>query len=95
MCNAHQMVVNDVCEIIRRQTVRLQQHLIFQLLVLYRDIAEGGVMERCCTLMRDALTDDERFARLHALFCLLKRQITAGTDVFFDLACLVSSLFLV
>ena len=52
-------------------------------------------MERCCTLMRDALTDDERFARLHALFCLLKRQITAGTDVFFDLACLVSSLFLV
>ena len=86
MRDAHQMIVDDVREVIRRQTVGFQQHLILQLLVFHGDIAEGRVMEGGRALVRDALADDEGLAGLHALFCLLERQIAAGADVLFDLA---------
>ena len=49
-------------------------------------------MEGGRALVRDALADDEGLAGLHALFCLLKRQIAAGTDVLFNFARLASGL---
>ena len=79
--NAHQMVVHDVCKVIGGKAVGLEQHLILKLLVFDRDVTEGGVMERGRALVRDALADDKRLARLHTSERLVKRQVAAGADV--------------
>ena len=80
------MVVDDVGEVIRRQTVGFQEHLILQFLILHGDVAEGGVVERGRTLVRDALTDDERLAGCGARLGLFQRQIATRADVLSDLA---------
>ena len=56
--DAHQVVVDDVGEVVGGQAVGLQENLILHLLVLDRNVAEGGVVERGAALVRDALPDD-------------------------------------
>ena len=45
MGDAHQVVVDDVGEVIGGQAVPLQQHLVVQRAVVHGDVAENGVVE--------------------------------------------------
>ena len=83
--DAHQMVVNDICKVIRGKTVGFQKHLILELLVFDRNVAERHVVERGRALLRDALTDDKGLCGGNSRFCFGKREIPAGADVLFDL----------
>ena len=83
--NAHEMVVDDICKVIRGKTVGLQEHLILELLVFDRNVAERHVVERGCALLRDALADDKGLSSSDSRFCFGKREIPAGADVLFDL----------
>ena len=58
MGDAHEMIVDDVGEVVGRQTVALQKHLVVKRLVLHRDVAEDGVAEGGGALLGDALADD-------------------------------------
>ena len=93
VCNAHQVVVDDVGEVVGGQAVGLQENLILHLLVLDRNVAEGGVVERGAAFVRDALPDDIWLPCCDAALCLFERKITAGADVLFDLLALFSGFF--
>ena len=58
MCDVHQMVVHNICEIIGRETVGLDQDHIVKLDVRNRDVAVQLVGECRCALFRIILTDD-------------------------------------
>lgn len=62
MRDVHEMVVHNICKIIRRISVRLDQDHIVQLRVRNRDIAVDLVMERCGSLSRNILADNVGFA---------------------------------
>ena len=93
MRDAHQVVVDDVGEVVGGQAVGLQEDLILHLLIFDRDVAEGGVVERGAALVRDALPDDIGLPCCDAALCLFERKITAGADVLFDLLALFGRLF--
>ena len=52
------MVVDDVGEVIRRQTVALDEHLVVERVIIDRDVTEDLVVERGLALTRDLLADD-------------------------------------
>ena len=85
MGNAHQVVVHHICKVVGGKPIGLEQHLIFQFLVFYRDIAERRVVERGRALVGDLLANDIGRARSLLLQRLVERQLTAGADMFFDL----------
>ena len=78
MGDAHQVVVDDVGEVIGRQTVPLHQHLVVQGAVFHGDVAENGIMEGGDALRRDALTDDIGLACGYTALRLLQGQVAAG-----------------
>ena len=78
MGDAHEMVVDDVCEVVGRQAVALYEHLIVQRLVLNGDVAEYLVMEGGSALVRDELADNVRLARGGAAVGLLAAHNAAG-----------------
>ena len=75
------MIVDDVCEVICRISVRFQQDLIFEFLVLYGDIAIDTVMECRLAGKRHFLSDNIGNARFQVLFDLLFGKISAVTVV--------------
>ena len=82
--DAHEMVVDDVCEVIRRQTVALDEHLIVERVVVDRDVAEDLVMERGLSLARDLLADDIGLAGREICRDLLLAQTRAAAVIFVD-----------
>ena len=78
MGDAHEMVVDDVGEVVGGQAVALQQYLVVQGAVLHGDVAEHGVVEGGGALLGDALADDVGLAGLHPLQGLIQRQVAAG-----------------
>ena len=54
------MVVHDVGEIVRGQSVALQEHLVVHFPVFHGDVPERHVMESRGTLAGDFLPDDVR-----------------------------------
>ena len=86
MGDAHEMIVDDVGEVVGGQTVPLQQHLIVQRAVLHGDVTEDGVVEGGGPLGGDLLPDHIRLTGLHALEGVLQRQLTAGIGGAVELA---------
>ena len=78
MGNAHQVVVDHIGEVVGRQTVPFQQHLVVQGLVLHGDVAEGHVVEGGGALVGDALADDIGLAGGKVCGHLFGAQIPAG-----------------
>ena len=76
VADAHKMIVDNVGEVIRRHTVRLYKDVVFEFLVLDRDIAENHIVIGRRTGFGNILTDNVRLARGYAAFDLLagKRQ---------------------
>lgn len=58
----HQMVVDDVCEVVGRISVGFDQDQVFQLLVVYGDVSVDLIVEGCGSFGRHIETDDVRFA---------------------------------
>ena len=58
MCDVHQMVVHNICEVVGRETVGLDQDHIVKLDVRNRDVTVQLVGESCGTLFRVVLTDN-------------------------------------
>ena len=77
MGDAHQVVVDDVGEVIGGQTVPLQQHLIVQRAVVHGDVPENGVVEGGGS-GGDTLADDVGQTCLQLFLYLLGRQLPAG-----------------
>ena len=74
---SHQVVVDDVGEVIGGQTVPLQQHLIVQRAVVHGDVPENGVVEGGGS-GGDTLADDVGQTCLQLFLHLLGRQLPAG-----------------
>ena len=75
--NAHQVVVDDVGEVIGGQAVTLDKHLVVQGLVLHGDVAEDGIVEGGGALVGDFLADDIGLARIHPGLSFLQAQRAA------------------
>ncbi len=58
----HQMVIDDVCEVVGRISVGFDQNQVFQLLVVYGDVSVDLIVEGCGSFGRHIETDDVRFA---------------------------------
>ena len=78
MGDAHEMVVDNIGEVVGRQAVALYEHLIVQSLVLDGDVAEYLVMEGGSALVRDELTDNIRLSRGCAAVGLFAAHHAAG-----------------
>ena len=81
MGDAHEMVVDDVREVIGRHAIALQQDLILELLVLYRDIAVQHIEIGRFTAERHLLADDVGIAVFQVLVNDLLRQVAAGAVI--------------
>ena len=81
--DAHEVVVNDVCEVIRRQTVALYEHLIVKRGVFNGNVAENLVVEGRAALGGYPLTHDEGFARGDESVAFLARKGAAGVGGLF------------
>ena len=92
MGDAHEMIVDDVGEVVGRQAVALQKHLVVKRFVLHRDVAEDGVVEGGGALLGDALADDVGLAGGDAGLCFLKRQVAAGIVRAVELAGILGAL---
>ena len=60
MGDSHQMIVYHIGKIIRRITVRFDQHHIIQLGVVHRNVTINLIMECSGSLGRIVLADDVR-----------------------------------
>ena len=58
MCDAHKMVINDVCKVICRITVGLNEDHVVKLGVVYSDVSVKLVVECGGSLIRNVLTDN-------------------------------------
>ena len=82
----HQMVVDDVCEVVGRISVGFDQNQVFQLLVVYGDVSVDLIVEGCGSFGRHIETDDVRFAGcqigLYFLFGKTKAVFVVDRDFF-------------
>ena len=78
MGDAHEVVVDDVGEVIGGQAVPLEEDLVVQGGVVHGDVAEDGVVEGSRPGLRDLLTDDVGLPGVHAGLSLLGGQGAAG-----------------
>ena len=58
VCDAHEMVIHDVGEVVGGHSVALDEDLILELLVLHADVSVYQVMESRDALGRHLLADD-------------------------------------
>ena len=84
--DVHEMVVDDVGEVIGRHAVALQQHLILQLFVRDADVAVQHIEVGRLARERHLLTDDVRVAVLQVRIDDILRQVAAGAVVAAKLA---------
>ena len=94
MGDTHQMVIDDVGEVVGGQTVALQKHLIVQRGVFHSNIAEDSIVEGGAALCGDALTNDIGLTGGNAGLSLIKRQITAGIGSTLEVAAVLLGLAL-
>ena len=71
MGNPHQMVVDHIREVIRRQPVPLDEDLIIQLFVVHNDITEDLIVKARFSFCGDLLTNDKRLAGIEVRLDLL------------------------
>ena len=83
---AHQVIVYDVGEVVGRQAVALDQHLVVEVGVRRGDVAEDLVVEGGGALLGYALAYDKALARGGARVALLPAQAAAGVGGLFKAA---------
>ena len=76
--DAHEMIVNDVCKVVGREPVALDEHLIVEIGVRRGDVAEDLVVERRFALVGDLLADDPRHTGVKTALHLFRGKIAAG-----------------
>ena len=81
MRDVHEMIVDDIGEIVGRHAVAFQKHLILQLAVLDRNIAVNDIEERGRARKRHLLPDDIRVAVLEMLLDFSCGKLAAMTIV--------------
>ena len=86
MSDAHQVVVHNVCKVVGRKTVPLQQNLIVQRFVFHSDITERDIVEGGSAFLGNALTDDIGFTGCQIGLDLLAAQVTAGISIAVEFA---------
>ena len=79
--DAHQMVVDDIGEVIGREAVAFEQNLLVERFVVDRDRSEHFVIEGCLSF-RDRLADDIGFAGSDAFLTLFRCQLFARIVIF-------------
>ena len=84
--DAHEMVVDDVREVVRRHAVAFEEHLVFELAVRDRDGAVEDVLIRRLAALRHLLADDVRVAVFEVLIDDVLRQVAAGAVIAAELA---------
>ena len=86
MRDVHEMVIDDVGEVVGRHAVTLQEYLILELFVLDRDVAVEHIEERRLARERHLLANDIGIAVLEVLFDDLRREVAAGAVIAAELA---------
>ena len=81
VADLHEVIVDDVREVVRREAVRLEQHLIVDLLVLERDLAAEAVLDDGLTFLRHREANDVGLLRVHAPHRFVLRDATAEAVV--------------
>ena len=84
MGDAHEVVVNDVGEVVGGQAVALDEHLVVQRGIFHGDVAEDGVVEGGSALLGDLLADDIGHAGVQLGLDLLRAQAGAAAVVLVD-----------
>ena len=60
--DSHQMVIYNVCKVVGRVSVRLDQNQVFHFFVVYCDVSVNYIVESSGSLCRHIETDNMRFA---------------------------------
>ena len=82
MADFHQVVVNDVCQMICRKSVAFEQNRIRgNVLVFPCDVAQQVVMESCLSFKRHFETDYIRFSCVEVSLDFLWSEVTAVSVV--------------
>ena len=84
--DAHEVVVDDIREIVRRHAVALQEHLVLELAVRDRHDAVQHVLVRRLAIERHFLADDVGIAVLEVRVNDVLRQVAARAVVAAELA---------
>ena len=92
MRDAHRMVVDDVCEVVGRHAVRLDQDHVVEIGAVDRNVSVEHVVKRRFTVLRHVLADDVRLARGNATLHFLRGKVQAVLVVLEGLAALCSFL---
>ncbi len=82
MRDAHKVVVHHVCKVVGGKPVAFHQHLVVQIRVRHRDVAEYLVAEGRRPALGYPLADDEGLSGFGALIGLLRAERTAGIRFF-------------
>ena len=76
--NVHQVVIDDVCKVIRREAVALEQNRVRgNIFVLPSDVAEQMVVELCFSLKRHFKADNIRLSCLKICFYFFLCKVAA------------------
>ena len=78
VCDAHQMVVDDVGKVVGGQAIGFDKHLVVQGVVVHGDVAEHSVGEGGGSTGGNLLADDMRHAGSHTGPGLIQAQGAAG-----------------
>ena len=77
MCNAHQVVVYNICEVVGRHAIGFNQNLVIQRAVFYGDIAINFIVECGCAIERHLLADNIRNTSIQLFLNFFRCQIPA------------------
>ena len=80
MCDAHQVIVNYIGEVVGRHAVALQQDLVVKCLVLHGDLAINQIVESGGSFMRHLLTNHVWLALGQVFLHFLSAQVAAVAD---------------
>ena len=83
VADGHQVIVHDVGEVVGRQTVSLDEHVVIQRVAIHLDVAVEHVVEGCLARGRHVLADDIRLARRNAALGLFQADIMQALFVVF------------
>ena len=85
MGNTHQMIIHNVCKVVGRISVRLDQYHIIELCVRHLDLAIDFINKLSRSLIRDILANDKRYSRCQLCLNLFFGQMQAVLVVHHDL----------
>ena len=83
VADGHQVIVHDVGEVVGRQTVSLDEHVVIQRVAIHLDVAVEHVVEGRFARGRHVLADDVGLARRDAALGLLKADVVQALFVVF------------